>query len=59
MDEIKQPATGDRNGRIRGITNLDEELGVSRALRKALSMSGLDGVACTTPQRSFYALMAG
>ena len=49
MDEIKQPATGDRNGRIRGITNLDEELGVSRALRKALSMSGLDDVACTNP----------
>jgi hypothetical protein len=49
MDEIKQPATRDRNGRIRGITNLDEELGVSRALRKALSMSGLDDVACTNP----------
>ena len=49
MDEIKPPATGDRNGLIRGITNLDEELGVSRALRKALSMSGLDDVACTNP----------
>jgi len=49
MDEIKPPATGDRNGRIRGITNLDEELGVSRALRKALSMSGLDDVAYTNP----------
>ena len=45
MDQIKPPATGDRNGRNRGITNLDEELGVSRALRKALSMSGLDDVA--------------
>jgi DNA-binding winged helix-turn-helix (wHTH) protein len=49
MDQIKPPATGDRNGRNRGITNLDEELGVSRALRKALSMSGLDDVACTNP----------
>ena len=49
MDEIKQPATGDRNGRIRGITNLDEELGVSHALRRALGTSGFDVIACSNP----------
>jgi two-component system KDP operon response regulator KdpE len=57
MDKITTATnTGDRNGRIRGITNLDEELGLSGALRRALSMSGLDYVACSTPTVTLLSL---
>jgi DNA-binding response OmpR family regulator len=56
MDQIKPPAIGDRNGSIRGITNPDEELGVSRALRNALGISGVDVIARSNPTTTLLRL---